>query len=153
MTNPFDPTTMVEKVRESFANMPGFGGTTLPQMEPTAILSAQKGMLEAVVAANQTLMEGTIALLRRQSEMLQEALQEMTQAAQAMGQTPPAANELFVQQAQAVRQAMAKSVANARELADMATKSYREAFDRVHNQVAAQLDSVKEMWVKDKPNA
>jgi phasin family protein len=150
MSSPFDPTMMMEKLRDTFSSFGNFGTTNLPQLDMSGLMTAQKGMMEAVVAANQTMMEGLMALLQRQSEMMQETMQQAAEAAQTMGQTAGSPQDLLAHQVETTQQAFAKSVANARELSDMATKSYRDALDHVHGQITSQLLSIRDAMVTGK---
>ncbi|MCU0839917.1 MAG: TIGR01841 family phasin [Rhodospirillales bacterium] len=154
MSSPFDPTAMMDKLRETFSGFGQLGtGKTMPQLDVSGLFSAQKGMMEAVVAANQTLMEGLMALMKRQSEMMQETVQQVAQSAQTVGQLANSPHDLMAQQAETAQQTISQSIANARELADMATKSYRDALDRVHSQISAQLAELKDAALKAKANS
>jgi phasin family protein len=153
MSSPFDPTMMMDKLRETFSSFGNFGTTgNVPQLDVAGLASAQKGMMDAVVAANQTLMEGLMALLKRQSEMMQETVQQVAQSAQSVGQMANSPHEMLAQQAETAQQTFSQSVANARELADIATRSYRDALDHVLGQVSTQLGSIKDAALKAKAN-
>ncbi|MCG5535928.1 phasin family protein [Ectothiorhodospira mobilis] len=71
----FDPNRYMEQVRRL---MQQYG---LPSMDPQVLMEAQRRNMEAVVAANRTLLEGTEALMRHQADLMREVFEEMNRSA------------------------------------------------------------------------
>ncbi|MFP4079346.1 MAG: phasin family protein [Ectothiorhodospira sp.] len=69
----FDPNRFMEQGRQI---MQQYG---MPPMDMQALMEAQRRNVEAVVAANRTLMEGTETLMRHQSDLMREVFEEVSQ--------------------------------------------------------------------------
>lgn len=120
------------KFSEPF-KMPAFNGQDL--------IEAQRKNFEAINAANRIALEGVQALARRQAEILQETVEETNKAMRkASGVSKP--EEALVRQTELLKDAFAHGVANARELAEMGSKSQGEAFETLNKRFAEGLDEI-----------
>jgi len=124
-----------------------FNQFKLPGFDVDALMAAQRKNIEAITAANQVALEGVGTLVRRQSEIARKAVESYTAAV----------NELIAEgsvEAKAAKQAdLAKgaydsALANAKELADIATKTRDEAFGVINARVREGLDEVSAMVAK-----
>ena len=116
--------------------MPG-----MPDMQ--AFVDAQKRNLEALTAANKLAMEGAQAVARRNMEIVQQVMGEMTQAMQNLASTEGSPNAKAAQQAEMVKAAYERAVANMQEIAELIQKSNGEALGVLNRRFAAALEEVK----------
>ncbi|TDH58704.1 phasin family protein [Dankookia rubra] len=120
--------------------MPG-----MPDVE--ALASAQRRNLEALSAANRVALEGAQAVARRHMEILQSSMTEMTEAMKAFGsQESPQAKA--ARQAEMLKGAYEKAVANMKEVADLIQKSNQEALGLLNKRFTEAMDEVKTLVAK-----
>ncbi len=118
------------------------GDFKLPGVDVEAILSSQRKNIEALTAANQLAAEGFQAVLRRQAEILRSSVEEASGYVNDVltAGTPEAK---AAKQAELVKAAFEKSLANARELAELIAKSNTEAADVLSKRVSESLEELK----------
>ena len=125
--------TDMQKLSEQFA---------VPGVDAKILVEAQRKNIEALTGANQVVVQGMQAVAKRQSEILAQAMAEVSSAAQQIASAgDPQA--MSAKQAELVRQAFEKAIANMRELAEMVTKSNQEAFQLINQRVAESLEELK----------
>ena len=117
---------------QSVPSMPDMGG---------AMASYQKN-LEALAQANRIAVEGVQAVMRRQAEVVQQTIAELTEtvktlASAGMAKADPAKS------ADAIKDAYARAVAHSKELADLMQRANTEATEVLHQRVSAALDEAK----------
>ena len=111
----------------------------LPDFEALAAL--QRRNLEALSQANRVALEGAQTIARRHMEILQQGMAEMTQAMQQLaGQDPQGA---AAKQAELMKAAYEKAVANLKELADLIQKSSEEAVSVLNRRFAEAMDELR----------
>ncbi|WP_241671553.1 phasin family protein [Dankookia rubra] len=133
------PETDLMKMLSEF-RMPG-----MPDVE--ALASAQRRNLEALSAANRVALEGAQAVARRHMEILQSSMTEMTEAMKAFGsQESPQAKA--ARQAEMLKGAYEKAVANMKEVADLIQKSNQEALGLLNKRFTEAMDEVKTLVAK-----
>ncbi len=137
----FDP----KKMADEFAKVTK--GYEVPKFDFDAVLELQKKNFDAITAANQVAAEGAQALAKRQAEMLQQAMEEVSKMIESFSKidNPQA---VAAAQADLLKGAFVKSVDNTRELADLMTKSNTEASDALNTRVVEALDEVKSSVLK-----
>lgn len=114
----------------------------MPGVDVEALVQAQRRNIEAVTQANQLAVEGMQAVLRRQTEILQQTFEEaQTALKDSMSQGAPEAK--LAQQADLAKVAFEKALANMRELAEIVAKSNQEAADIINKRVTASIDELK----------
>lgn len=122
-TNPFgDVTKMMEQFK-------------MPGVDMSAIVEARRKDIEALTEANQAVLASMQALAAKQTAMMTEAMQGMQAAAQGMlsGGLPDPAK-----QGEVMRQAFEKTLADMKELADMARQAQTEALSHITQRAAKQ---------------
>jgi phasin family protein len=125
----------------SFAKLfpvPGF--TKLPGFDVTTVLDIQRRNVEALTAANQTIVQGLQTVARRQGEI---ARQSAKQFQDLLFVKPTSVEETLVKQIDVAKTSYEKTVADARELGDIVAKVGSEAVDILSRRVVASLDEVK----------
>jgi phasin family protein len=128
-TNPFgDVTQMMEQFK-------------MPGIDMTAIVQAQRKGIESLVEANKAAFESMQALAKRQTEMMTEAMQDMQSAAKngVGGMTDP------TKQAELVRKGFEKTLANMKELAEMARQAQSDAVARITQSASDGVQNIKAM--------
>lgn len=136
MTNSFNPEDMMRAFTSM--KMPG-----LPDFQ--AFADAQKRNLEALTTANKLAMEGAQAVGRRNMEIIQQVMAEMTQAMQSLGAAEASPNAKAAQQAELMRTAYERAVANMQEIAELIQKSNGEAVSVLNRRFAEALEEVKDL--------
>ena len=140
--NPFkllDPSQLTEQLQSMFST------SSLAGFDPNALLKNSQGTIEALVNANRKVVEGYQALIQRQLELTQEMMSETSTLMQSLSQPGSSLQDATAAQAELARLSVERSVSGMRELADMATSSYRAAMDEIHDRVKANLDDLRKL--------
>lgn len=126
--------------------MRAFTSMKMPGMPDFQVFAdAQKRNLEALATANKLAMEGAQAVGRRNMEIMQQVMGEMTQAMQSMTTLEGSPTDKAAQQAEMVKGAYERAVANMREIAELIQKSNGEAVSVLNRRFAEALEEVKGM--------
>ena len=112
----------------------------LPGFDLNIVVDIQRRNVEAVTAANQTVVQGLHTVVQRQGEI---ARQSVKQFQDLLSVKPASVTETLVKQIDAVKTSYEKTVADARELGDIVVKIGSEAADILSRRVVASLDEVK----------
>jgi len=128
--NPFDD---VKKMMEQF-KMPG--------VDMAAIMSARQKDIQALIEANKATYEAMQAIARKQTEMLTEAMQGMQQAA--AGGAAGAVGDP-AKQGEAVRKAFEKTLADMKELAEMARNSQTDVMALITKRGNEHMEEIRKM--------
>src|SRR5689334_13400130 len=121
----------------------------LPGVDVESVLASQQKNIQALTAANQLALEGFQAVVRRQSEIVR---QTMEQTSSMMSELLAAGSpeDKVAKQADLVKVAFEKALANARELAELGAKSNSEAADVINKRVSESLEEVKALIAQNK---
>jgi phasin family protein len=139
---PFNPFANMDLSKFDVTKM--LGDLKVPGIELESLMEAQRKNMEAVAAANKVAVEGMQAVAKRQAEILAESMASVSSAAQQMsGISSP--QDLTAKQAEMVKAAFEKSLANLRELAEMVGKSNSEAFEVINTRFNESLQEVKKL--------
>jgi len=113
----------------------------MPGIDMAAIVEARRKDVEALVEANKAAYESMQAMGRKQTEMMTQALQVMQAAGKdgLSGGANPAA------QTEVVRAAFEKTVADMKELAEMARRSQAEAMGSITSRAAEHVEEIKKL--------
>ncbi len=158
----FSPANMIEKLAEQgrkvaeqgmamtqeFAKK--FGGANAGGMpDAEGLIAAHKRNLEAITAANKVALEGAQAVARRHLEILQQTSAEMAETIRALS-AAEAPQVKAAKQADLVKQAYEKAIANMRELRDLIANANGEAVDLLNRRFMESLDEIKNLVEKGK---
>ena len=119
---------------------PGFDFTKLlqpfkiPGVDFSSMVERERKNIEALAQANRIAFEGWQNLVRRQSEILQDSMKRAVDDAK--GQT------VLKNGAELARSAFETALANMRELAEMATKSQKDAFEVIRKRVEENMNAL-----------
>lgn len=125
------------------------GDFKVPGVDFESIIASQRKNIEAVTAANQLAVEGLQAVLRRQSEIIRQSIEE---ASSLVGDltSVSAPEEKAAKQADLVKSAFEKALANIKELSEIVAKSNSEAAEVLTKRVSESLEEVKAAIAKAK---
>ena len=112
----------------------------LPGVDFAALVDRERKNIEALAEANRIAFEGWQLLVRRQAEILQETMKEVVANA---GQ-----QDAIKKRADLAKEGFEKALANMRELAEMATKSQKEAFDVVRKRIEENVEGIRNFGKK-----
>ena len=119
------------------------GASSFAGLDPAALIKTSQTTIEALFNANQKVLEGCQALMQRQVELTQQMIDETATLLRSLGQPGASPRDAVAVHTELARVSLERSVSGMRELADMATGSYRAAMDRVHDQVKSHLNDIR----------
>lgn len=120
-----------------------FSELKLPAMpDMNAMMKAHQRNMETLTTANRMALEGAQAVARRQGEIAQQSMTELTEAMSALAGTATP-QEKAAKQAELVKHAYERAVGNLRELGDLISKSNGEAIEVLNQRFAESMDEVK----------
>ncbi len=131
---------------------PGFGLDPLasllerfqfPGVDLAAILESQRKNVEALTRATQLAAEGATAVSQKQAEILREAMQQAVAVMRDFRTSGSPADIARIQQ-DLFRKALETGIANARELAEMVSRSNREAFSVIEHRMQESMADIRE---------
>jgi phasin family protein len=117
----------------------------LPDME--SFLAANRRNLETLSAANRVALEGAQAVARRHMEIVQSNMTELTEAMQALA-APDAPQIKAMTQAELLKRAYQRAVAQMKELSDLIQQSNAEALALINQRFVDAMDEVKALAEK-----
>jgi len=107
-----------------------------------AAIAAQRKNVEAFTAANRIAVEGTQAVLRRQAELVREAIEELSSVSKEFTAAGSAEDKLL-KQTDLAKSAFESALANIRELTGLVQKASDEAVSVISKRVVDNFDEVK----------
>ena len=149
--NPFNPFANMDFGKfdmSKFDITKMLGDVKIPGFDMQAVMDAQRKNIEALTAANQAAVQGMQAVAQRQAEILSQAMNEVSSMAQQLAGSASNPQEMTTKQAELVRTAFEHALANARELAEMVSKSNTEAFAIINKRVTESLQELKGIVAK-----
>lgn len=143
-TDPFaQAMTQVKTAAEDFTRM--FADMKLPALPGAeALIAAHRRNFEALSAANRIALEGAQAVAKRNLEIMQHTMTEMTETMRALAaaDAPQAADRL--------KTAYERSVQNFREVSDLIQRANGEAIGPLNKRIGEAMDEVKLLIEKAK---
>jgi len=147
--NPFaQAMSQAKSAAEDFGKM--FADMKLPGLpDSEALLAAHRRNFEAFSAANRIAMEGAQAVAKRHMEIMQQTMTELTETMRALASTE-APQAKAAKQAELLKAAYERAVANTRELGDLIQRSNGEALGTLNKRFTEAMDEVKSLMDKAK---
>lgn len=124
-----------------FGKMPNFDFTKLmkdfklPGVDLATIMDREKKNIEALTEANRVAFEGWQALVRRQAEILQDSIKRAVDTVQG--------EDAGAKRMDLASHAFETALSNMRELAEMAIKSQKDAFDVIRKRAEEDLAALR----------
>ena len=111
----------------------------LPGVDFAALVDRERKNIEALAKANRIAFEGWQRLVRRQAEIFQETMKKVV---------ADAGQEAAKKRADLAKEGFEKALADMRELAEMAAKSQKEAFDVVRKRIEENVEGIRNFGKK-----
>lgn len=121
----------------------------LPQVDVEALVTAQRKNIETLSTANKLALEGMQAVAKRNMEIMQQTLADLTDAMKAIA-AADAPQAKAAKQAELMKATYEKGMQNIRELQDMIQKMSGDTVGVLNRRVSEALDEVKTMMEKAK---
>ncbi|HLT01853.1 MAG TPA: phasin family protein [Geminicoccaceae bacterium] len=114
----------------------------VPGVDWQELMASQQKNVEALTKANQVLFEGAQAVVQREIEIMQKAMQEFAEASRELMQEgdPQAQAQKRLELARASFEA---ALRNMRELAELAGRSNREALELINQRAIESFDEIR----------
>lgn len=131
---------------DEFSRM--FSELKMPPMIGTeALLTAHKRNMDTITAANRVAMEGAQAVAKRHVEIMQQTMAEISETMRSLG-SPESPQERATKQADMLKQAYERAVANTKELSDLIQHSNGEALGLLNGRFVEAMGEVKSLMAK-----
>jgi phasin family protein len=106
------------------------------------VMEAQRKNIQALTEANQCVMNGWQVMAKRQAEMVSQFVQDNSGlAAQSFAPTDP--QDAIAKQAELLKTACARTMENAREIAEIARKCTVDTADVINRRMTAGMSEIK----------
>ncbi len=143
---------MSDADKPTFPGVPDFSAMLarmqLPAMpDMDAILGAHRKNLETLTAANRVALEGAQAVARRNMEIMQQTMSELSDTVRAMA-TMDAPQAKAAKHAELLKLAYERAVSNLKEIGDLIQKSNSEALGLINSRFTEAMDEVKTLVAK-----
>jgi phasin family protein len=112
----------------------------MPDME--AFVSAHRKNMETLSAANRVALEGAQAVARRHMEIMQQTMGEMSENLKSLASVE-APQAKAAKQAELLKTAYERAVANMKELSDLIQRSNGEALSLLNTRFAEAMEEIK----------
>jgi phasin family protein len=112
-----------------------------------AVWAAQRRNFEALTQANQLAVEGVHAVVKRQIEMTQQTLEDMSTLVREMTQ-PTSTEDRIAKQTEYTKKMIDKGLTHGREIAALATKAGSEATEVLQKRAAEGIDEMRAFTCK-----
>jgi len=132
MASETSPFSDIQKIMDQFK---------VPGVDMPAIIEARRKDIEALVAANKAAFESMKALGAKQTEMFKEAMQGIQESAKAVGKGVGDPGK----QAELVRNACAKAIADMQDLAEMMRKSQADTMAHITRRADEHVAEIKKL--------
>jgi phasin family protein len=114
-----DPTALTEQYKEFL------GKFSMPNLDASALITAQNKNVQALTEANRAMLEGTQSLLQRQSEMVRQVLEESSEAMKSLASSG-SPQEAVEKEIKMIEDSVSKALANFSEIGEMVRKTQDE---------------------------
>ncbi|HUC63221.1 MAG TPA: phasin family protein [Alphaproteobacteria bacterium] len=129
-----------------------FAEFKMPGINTDLVAESYRKNVEAISAASQVAIEGMQAVIKRQSEILRESVEEYAQLLR--GYTAPTSpEEAAAKQAELAKHAYETTLAHLKELSDLIAKSNADSIELLNKRIGEMLDEVKGLAAKKKAKA
>ena len=116
----------------------------LPGLDMDAMMAAYRKNVEAVTAATRVANEGMLALVKRQAEIVRDALEQMRVVGTELSSVKDA-KELAERQTEIAQQTFDKAATNMKELADMMTKANSASLEIIQSRMNDGLAELQDL--------
>lgn len=118
-----------------------------PMFDVEAAIASQRKNVEALTVANQVAFEGVQTVLRREVEIVRDAVEELTNVAKEIA-AAGSFEEKVAKQAEIAKSSFETALANFRELSGLVQKTSDQAVSVISKRVVDNFDEVKSALAK-----
>jgi len=118
----------------------------MPDME--GLLAAHRHNMETFSAANRIALEGGQAVAKRHMEIMQQTMAELAETMRALATPGEAPQAKAAKQAELIKRAYERAVANTREISELIQRSNGEALELLNKRFTEAVDEVKALVEK-----
>jgi phasin family protein len=145
--NPFAAAMgQAQRATEEFQKMLGTMKLPAP-VDVETLLAVQKRNMDALSAANRIALEGAQAVAKRHMEIMQQTMAELSETMRAMA-TPEGPQAKAARQAEMLKSAYERAVANTKEMTDLIQQANGEAVEQLNKRFAEAVDEIKGLIAK-----
>lgn len=137
----FDPTAMTKRFQDLLGNF------NAPNVDVKGLMETQSKNLQALTAANRAAIEGAQTLMQRQAEMVQQAMNEASEAAKALASSS-SPQEAVAEQTKLIESVFSKAMANAAEISEMIKKTQDQTTEMVSSRISESMAELRESMQK-----
>jgi phasin family protein len=124
----------------------------MPGVDWQELMASQQKNLEALSQANQVLFEGAQAVVQREVEILQKAMQEFAEASRELVQEGDARLQAQ-KRLELAKASFETALQNMRELAELATRSNREALEVINRRAIESFEEIRSAMTQKRPSS
>ncbi|MGH6896142.1 MAG: phasin family protein [Geminicoccaceae bacterium] len=121
----------------------------LPGVDWQEVMASQQKNVEALTKANQVLFEGAQAVVQREMEILQKAMQEFAEASRDLMQEGDAQAQAQ-KRLELAKASFETALQNMRELAELATQSNREALELINRRAMEGFEEIRRALTQER---
>lgn len=141
--NWFDPNTYIDMMKENDMSKM-FDTKAFPGVDTEAMTEAQKKNVQAIVDANRVASEGYQALFKKQIEILQSGVSEMTEVMKDAA-TQPMSSDGYEKRMELAKAHFEKSVSTFTELSESARKANEDAIAIIQARFSEGVEEMKQL--------
>jgi len=141
--NWFDPATYMDLMKQNDLTKM-FDTAKIPGMDTEMLTEAQKKNVQAIVDANRVASEGYQALFKKQVEILQNGVSEMSEAMKEAS-TQPMSTEGYEKRMEMAKAHFEKSVGVFNELSESARKANEDAMAIIQSRFSEGVEEMKSL--------
>jgi phasin family protein len=141
-----DPAALADEYKEFL------GKLNLPNLDTKALIETQSKNVQALTDANRVILESTQSLFPRQTEMLQQVLEEAPEAVKSLGSSK-SPQEAAEKQIKMIEDSVSKALANFSEIVEMVRKSQDDTRQQVTTRFNESLEELRLSMEKTKPES
>jgi phasin family protein len=124
----------------------------MPGVDWQELMASQQKNLEALTKANQVLFEGAQAVVQREVEILQKAMQEFAEASRELMQEGDARVQAQ-KRLELAKTSFETALQNMRELAELATRSNREALELINQRAMESFEEIRSAMTRKRQSS
>ena len=124
----------------------------VPGLNVDQVADSYRKNVEALTAASQVAVEGMQAVVKRQTEILRESMEEYAALLRGYS-TPTSPEDAASKQAELARHTFENALAHMREIGELIAKANNESLEVINKRVTEMLDEVKGLAAKKKSKA
>jgi len=124
----------------------------VPGVNVDQVAESYRKNVEALTAASQAAIEGMQVVVKRQTEILRESMEEYASLLRGYA-TPTSAEDVATKQADLARHTFENALAHMKEISELIAKANNDSLEVINKRVTEMIDEVKGLAIKKKNKA